>query len=317
MRKILLFLLYGAILVQVCQSQLDATLVQVNGKWTDEKYAPIYSLKEHFDLGYRFVQENNWAEGLYNFTVITTHFPESEYYRDSLFFSGICYYFLNDYQLSNRQLSAYLNQNEALKYFDHVFLFKFYIAEAFRLGAKKHLFNWQPFPRLMPARKEALEIYDEVISAMPHQELGAKALFAKAELLKDQKKYKDSIDTLNILVKRFPRHEMAPSAYLLISEIYVDLSIADAQNPDLIALAKINLTHFKKDFPSDERCERAQRFILQMEETFASSLYETGRFYEKKKKLKASLIYYQEAVKRYPETESAEKCKERLLVLNS
>lgn len=317
MRKILATLFFILICHQVNQNQLHATLVQVNGKWTNEKYAPVYSIKDHFEIGYALTQEKKWDEALANFIIITKHFPNSEYYADSLFYSGVCYYFLADYQLSNRQFTAYLSQKEKLKYFDNVFIFKFHIAEAFRNGARKHFLDFEAFPRLFHAYEEALELYDEVISSMPHQELGTQALYAKADLLRSQRKYKDSIDVLNILVKRFPKHEMAPVAYLLISQIYLDVCLKDAQNPDLIALANINLTHFRKDFPSDERYSRAEQNIFEMEEIFAASLYETGRFYEKKKKTKASSIYYQEAVKRYPETESAEKCKERLIVLNS
>lgn len=289
-----------------------ATLVKVNGKLSEGKFAPIYSLDKHFELGCELMEKEKWDEALINFLVISTHFPEDQNYSSALFFSGVCYYFLKDYQLCDRQMTSYLNQKNEHPYFEKVFLYKYHVAEAFRLGATKHLFDFERFPKLFKAYDDALRIYDEVISSLPHQELGAKALFGKAQLLRLQKNYKESIDALTLLIKRFPKNAETPDSYLLISDIYVEESLNDAQNPDLLALAKVNLNHFKKDFPGDERVALVESHISSMEEIFASSLYDTGRFYERKKKPKASLIYYEEAIKKYPHTASAEKCKQRL-----
>jgi TolA-binding protein len=312
-------LIFFALLAVSLFSQKEglASVRQINGKWTDDKYAPTFTVEQHFELGYALTQQKKWADSLNNFLIITHHFPEAACYADSLFFAGVCYYFLGDYQLSNTHFSRYLNEKVELKYFENVFQFKYYIAEAFRMGAKKHIFNAPSFPKMLSGKEQALEIYDEVISSLPHQELGAKALFGKAQLLRNQRKYKESIETLQSLIKRFPKNSKAPESYLEISGIYLEESIQDAQNPDLISLANLSLSHFKKDFPGDERISLGEKNIVCMEEAFAASLYETGRFYEKKKKPKASLIYYEEALKKYPQSESAQKCQERVLALKT
>jgi outer membrane assembly lipoprotein YfiO len=309
----LAFIVYFA----MASCNIYGSIIQVNGKYTDDKHAPIFSLEKHFEIGSKLVEENKWKEALSNFLVITLHFPESLLSADSLFFSGICYYYLDDHQMANRQLSLYLNQKSQLKYFDKVFLYKYHIAEAFRLGAKKHLFNFQQFPKILSGKAEAIEIYDEVISSLPYQELGALSLYGKAELLRTQRKYRESIESLTTLIKRFPKHPKTPEAYFFISEIYVDESLTDTQNPDLLALAKVNLNHFKRDFPGETVLKKVEKNLARMEEIFAKSLYETGRFYEKKKKHKASFIYYEEAVKHYPDTASAEKSRERLDLLKN
>jgi outer membrane protein assembly factor BamD (BamD/ComL family) len=313
-KKNLFFSTLSALLVLSLYA--DGSIIKINGRYSDDKHAPLYTPKEHFESGHKLVVEKKWEEALANFLVITTHFPEVEVYPDALFFSGVCYYFMEDYQLANRQLSRYLEQKSKLKYFDKVFLYKYHIAEAFRMGAKKHLFNVEMLPRLAFAAQEAMDLYDEVISSLPHQELGAKALYGKAEVLLFQKEYKESIETLSTLIKRFPKDNLAPTSYLLISHIYLEESKKDAQNPDLLALAKINLKNFRRDFPGDEKISEVEGDISSMEEVLATSLFETGRFYEKKKKLKASKIYYEEALKRYPETASAEKCKGRLQAIS-
>jgi tetratricopeptide (TPR) repeat protein len=59
-------------------------------------------------------------------------------------------------------------------------------------------------PKWIPALEDALSIYDEVIMALPHHELGAKALYGKARLLFKDEDYKASIETYQALIRRFP-----------------------------------------------------------------------------------------------------------------
>ena len=42
-----------------------------------------------------------------------------------------------------------------------------------------------------------------------------------------------------------------------------------------------------------------------MKEIFAQNLFDTGRFFEKTKKVPASIIYYNKVIAKYPETEAA------------
>lgn len=214
--------------------------------------------------------------------------------------------------ISNRTFNRYLESSGKLKHFEKVFEFKYYIANHYQEGYRKHLFGVSRLPRVISGKNEALEIYDEIVAALPTKDLAADALFAKADLLRTLKRSKESIDSLQMLVRRFPKSSLAADSYLRISKIYHDQSVLESQNPDLISLAKINLSKFSKSFPGDERITEANANLIAMQEIYAKSLYETGRFYERKKKVDASMIYYNDALSKYPTTPSAQKCQERL-----
>lgn len=294
---------------------LEGAIVQINGKWSDTRYAPTLPISEHFDLGCKYFAEEDWGEALKNFLIISLHFPNSPFYSDALFNSAVCYYQLSDYDLANKQFSKYLNLGGSLKNFEKVFEYKLEIAEAYAKGSKKRLFGVKQMPRIMPAKGDAITLYDEVVASLPGREIAAKALFGKAQLLRKRREYRESIESLQLLARRFPKHTLAADAYLMISEVYLEQSAIEAQNPDLLALAQINLNRFQKQFPGDERFAIGEKNLLNMKETFAKSLYDTGRFYEKKKKTHASRIYFNEAIKRYPETQAASRSQERLSIL--
>jgi outer membrane protein assembly factor BamD (BamD/ComL family) len=287
----------------------------VSGKWSPDRYVPLYSVQEHYDRGYQELYKNNWDEALVNFMVITYHYQESPFYHDAIFYSGICYYFKADFDLANKQFDRYLALGSKLKHFEKVFEFKLEIANCYAKGNKKHLFGFERLPKWAPAKGNALSLFDEIIAALPGKDIAAQALYNKADLLKIRRQYHESIEALQTLSRRFPKHPLAAESYLRISEIYLDQSHLESQNPDLIALAQVNIQRFVKSFPSDEHVEQAKKNLYAMQEVYAQSLYDTGRFYERKKKPNASSIYYEDTIRKYPATKAAAKSEERLAKL--
>ncbi len=289
-----------------------AGFIQVDGRWVDEKYIPDASVQEHYDRGYQALYQNDWEEALLNFMVVTENFPESPFYGDSIFYSGICHYFKADLDVANRLFDTYLSSSGKLKHFEKVFEFKYQIADYYRQGMKKHLFGISQLPRWASGKGDSLLLLDEIIAALPGKELAAQALYAKSEILQKRREYRECIECLQALVRGFPKHTLAAESYVKISEIYHEKSVLESQNPDLISLAKVNITKFGKSFPGDNRVESAEDNLLAMQEVYAGSLYDSGRFYERKKKPHASEIYYQDAIQKYPDTRAAQKCQERL-----
>lgn len=284
----------------------------VGGKWSPEPFVPTLSVQDHYDKGLQALNRDNYEEAFSNFLIICYHFQESPFYPDALFYSGLCYFSKGELDLANKQFNEYLSLTGKLKHFERVFDLKFEIAESYRHGKKKHLFGNIRFPKWVPARGDSLSLYEEIIATLPGQDIAAKALFSKSKLLCKRRGYKEAIDSLKVLQRLYPKHELAAESYVKISKIFIKQSILESQNPDLIALAQLNLSRYCKAFPTDERLEIVEKNILSMKEIYATSLYETGRFYERKKKPAACVIYYQDALARYPETAAAEKSIKRL-----
>ena len=287
----------------------------VSGKWSPERFVPTMSMQEHYDQGDQQLHANQWGDALTHFMIVLYHFPESPFASDALFYTGVCYFQLGEIDLSNKQFNKYLALGGKLKHFEKVFEYKLEIAGAYAEGKKKHMFGMHKLPKWAPAKSDAVALFDEIIAALPAQDLAAVALYRKAELLRVRREYRESIESLQTLARRFPKHTLSAESYLRISEIYLEQSRRESQNPDLIALAQVNIQRFGKSFPSDERVAQAHQTLVAMQEVYAQSLFDTGRFYERKKKPHASAIYYQDAIHRYPETKAAAKSGERLTKL--
>lgn len=280
-------------------------------------HADELSVQELYDVGCQKMHENNWDQALAHFSSISLYFQQTPFYADALFYSAVCTYHKSELGLANKQFDLYLNTGGKLQHFEKVFDYKLAIADQYAQGIKKRLFGVKRLPRWVSAKGDALALYEEITAALPGKEIAALALYNKAGLELVKKNYTDCLADLQLLCRKFPNHSLAAESYLLISKIYLDQSRHESQNPDLAALAQINIQRFSKNFPSDERVEVAKKNLLEMQEIYAQSLYDVGRFYERTKKPNASMIYYADALHKYPETQAALHCQERLAQLKN
>ena len=300
------------LVVLLLSSTLFAAYTQIDGVWYREMYAPQKSAGEHFDDGQRLLKEKKYDEAARNFLIVIQHYPDTIFFADALFQTASCYMLLGHFDIADEYLAAYLNQKGTLKYFEKAFEYKFIIAERFRAGMRRHPYGIAAIPRIAPGKSYAIQLYDEISATLPSKEIAAKALYSKALLLWKMKERKESIEVFQMITRRFPKNQLAADSFVRISELFLDNVKLDAQNPDFLSHAQINLQNFEKAFPSEARLAAVEENLQAMRELYASALFETGRFYQRKHKDQAAAIYYRDTIARYPTTLAAAESKLKL-----
>lgn len=306
-----LILLLACIILPVSAS-LEAAYVLRNGKLIDVKDLATLPVEDHYNLGVAALTKEDWNEAIHQFRIVTINFPATSWGKEAYYFLGVAYFQADDKDMANQNLSSYLQENAHPTYFEETFQYKLAIADAFKKGAKRHLFGYEKLPAWMPDKDLALSIYDEIIASLPNNDIAAKALLSKGDLLRRREEFRPSIDAYNQVIRKFPKSEFAATAYSLISRVYLQQAQIDVHNPDILPLAQINIKKFAQDFPRDEKIQKAEDMLHEMKEIFANALYDTGQFYERKKQPKASVLYYHTATIQFPDTKVAKSCKERL-----
>ncbi len=272
----------------------------------------ISSVQEFYSyITYAF-QNQKWEEVKENCDVLLGYYCSTPFAKDACYYQGVAYYYLEDYETANEKLSDYLKDTNIPKFLQEAMYYKYLIAEAFRNGGKKHLLPWQWAPKWLSAREDAAAIYEEIISTMPYHDLGAKALFGKAKIQAYFDDFRPAVETLQLLIRRFPTHELAIESFIEINQIYLTQCQVKSLDPSLLDLAEINLRKFHEAFPGEERWEEAKRALYEMEEVFAGGLLETGEFYRRTKKKKAAEIYFSKVISKFPESKAAESAKRYL-----
>ncbi len=275
----------------------------------------VASIQETFNAAVEAYENKNWTELLKLTEDLTKNYSKTPFGQEAHFFLAVSYYNLKQYEPSNRQFTVYLKSQATPKHFEEAIEYKFAIAEQFKAGERKHLMGMENLPKWISAREDAIAIYDEVITALPHHDMGARALLGKAILLFKEEEFKPSIETYQTLIRRFPKHPLAVESFIGIGEVYFTQAKKEYTDPDFLDLAEINIRKFKASFPLHEKIAEAEQKLCQMKELYAKNLYDTAQFYERTNKAKASLIYYSQLIAKYPNTKLAELSKERLEVL--
>jgi outer membrane protein assembly factor BamD (BamD/ComL family) len=295
----------------------ESAYIFKNGKLIKGEEVATLSVQEHYSAAAEALEKGEWDELLRHARIVIRNFPGTPFADEAYYYMGVGYFRTEEFELSSRFLTKYLKQNSAPKFFEEAIRYKFDIAQNYRTGARKHLFGFESMPKWLPARDEAIAIYDEVITALPHHELAAQSLFGKAQLLLQEEEYKGSIDTYQTLIRRFSRHPLAADAYVGIAEVYLAQAQQDYPNPDFLDLAEINLRKFSQEFPGVDKLAVCEGLLSKMKEVYASDLYDTARFYERTKKLQAASIYYTRILAKYPQTRVALLASKRLSKLPS
>ena len=310
--RLIKFLSFAFVSLAALPAALPAAYTVKGGKLISEKEASTLSVQEHYSAALEAYEQKNWRDLIDQSAIVIKNFPATPFAHEARYYLGVGYFNINEHQLANREFSTYLKKQTTPKYFEEAIKYKFSIAEKFKKGAKKHLMGWRSLPKWVPANEEAIAIYDEVIAALPHHDLGAQALYGKGQLLLREDDFQSSLDAFQTLLRRFPNHPLAPEAYCSIVEVYLSQCQSEYPDPDYLDLAQINVRKFGQDFPLDERLDEAKAKLLEMKEVYATSLYDTGLFFERTKKPQASIIYYSKAVAKYTGTKAAARSKQRL-----
>ncbi len=285
------------------------------GKLVDRDMLPSLPPEGHYQSMVSANEKQEWKELVRHSTILNKYFRYTPFSQEALFFLGVGYFKMENYEFANNKFSTYLKQQVTPKHFEEAIQYKFTIAEKFREGGKKHLFGLESMPQWLPAKEEAIAIYEEVITALPHHDLAARSYFGKAQLLLENEDYRSSIETYQMLIRRFPKHPLAVESYIGIENVYLVQSEQEFPDPDFLDLAEINLRKFKDNFPSEERYAVAEANFSRMRERYAQDLFETAQFYQKRNKNKAAVIYYKKILGKYPETFVAKESQKRLEVL--
>lgn len=273
-------------------------------------------VQDHYQVVTKAMQEKEWNVLINNGKIILKKFSLSPYASEIKYFLGISHFEKGELEKANNYFSTYLEDEMTPKYFEEAIEYKFQIAKKYEEGARMHLFGWKRLPKWIPAKEEAIELFDEVITTLPRSEIAAESLYRKASLLFALDQFKESTDTYQILIRRFPKHHLAIESYLNIGAIYVKKCKKEFPDPTFLDLAQINYRKFRNHFPGEERISVAEKQLVEIEDELALELFEIGEFYERTKKAKAACIYYKNITDKFPNAKVAKTSRKKLEKLN-
>ncbi|MCH9621231.1 MAG: Outer membrane protein assembly factor BamD [Chlamydiia bacterium] len=263
------------------------------------------SEEEQFsDLKTEF-HNKEWSKVVSHSQEMIKKYPESVFSKEINFFRAVAYYHIDDPDLANQYLTAFLEMGGSTRYFEDALKYKYFIAEKFENGYYGHLFGVSALPRFESMWESAYQLYDEVIVSIPRSDLAAKALFRKSAMYLLDEQFEESIESLNNLIRRFPRNPLAQEAYVNIAKVYRKQIKVLYLDPRCYELALLNKKRFDMEYPSSPLKIEMEEVVADIVDYFAEDIYKSAIYFDKRNNSESSIMYLRSLVQKYPTSKYA------------
>ncbi|MEO6847605.1 MAG: outer membrane protein assembly factor BamD [Chthoniobacterales bacterium] len=162
------------------------------------------------------------------------------------------------------------------------------------------------------------KMYQTILSNAPYSKQAPIAQFNLGITFEREGKTDEAIKAYQTVIDKYPSSDIADDAMYQIGYVYQRLGMT-GRSQDLSALVMAQQTYedFLAEYPNSEKAAQARENLKNMGLKSASDLTNIAKFYEHSKDYKAAVIYYNDTIRRQPDTKNAEVARTRIQELRS
>lgn len=164
----------------------------------------------------------------------------------------------------------------------------------------------------------AQEMYRAILASAPFSKYAPVAQFNLGLASEKDNKPFEAIAAYQGVMDTYPNSDVVDDAMYQIGYVYMRIGFAE-QSQDLSAIisAKNTFEDFLIEFPNSEKAPQARENLTQIANKESGDIFRIAKFYEFSRDLKAAVIYYNDVIRRQPDTEDAKIAKMRIEELRS
>jgi outer membrane protein assembly factor BamD len=215
---------------------------------------------------------------------------------------------LGDYNKAFDAYGVYLSKYPKGEQFDAAVEAQFRIAKMFLEGQRKKILGVPTFSSM----RRAQEMFESIVKNAPYSQYAPLSQFNIGIALERQGEYAAAIDAYDTALTRYPNDPIAADAQYQIA--YAQLQLARRGKNDQTAAAKARdaFEDFIARFPESEKVPQARENVKTLSGRETSDALDIGRFYEKQRKYKAAVVYYNDVIKQQPDSAESAVAKARI-----
>lgn len=174
---------------------------------------------------------------------------------------------------------------------------------------------WGKIP-LFPSMDKTADMYEQLIDNAPFSEVAPEAQMKIAEAREKQKDYKKAVRALETAGNRYYDNDEVAAESLFKAGLAYQKQAKEAEYDQGAADEAIaKFTDFIAVYPDHEKVDEAKQIIESLKTEQARGAYKIARYYEKKKKWRGALVYYNEVLINDPNSSYADDAKKRIETL--
>ncbi len=178
------------------------------------------------------------------------------------------------------------------------------------LGGKPQKFFGVPIGN---SAERAQEMYTAIVGNAPYSKFAPVAQFNLGLAYEKQSLPFEAIKAYQVLLDSYPNSDIGDDALYQIGFVYMRVGFGSgSQDMSALVAAKNTFDDFLIEYPDSEKAPQARENLLQLDGKQSTDILRIAEFYEFSKDLKGAVIYYNEVIRRAPNTEDANFAKARI-----
>ena len=241
--------------------------------------------------------------------------PLSDYAPQAQYLVARCYEAKHKEETAFKEYQKTIEKYPKLASYPEVIDHQDKIADLFLAGKWFKLWGFIP---LFPSMEKTSEMYSKIVKNGPYSEIAPQAQLKIGTAREKQKNYPMAVKAYETAADRYhDRPQIAAEALYRAGLAYNKQAQTAEYDQHAAAQAIATFTDFMTLYPNDARVPEAQKLIASLRTEQSKGSYNTARFYEKRKKWKGALVYYNEAILKDPNSEYANIARGRIESLKS
>lgn len=281
-----------------------------DGRWVNPKTAVKPSPEEQFNYAKDFYEQQKYNEAKREFRKILRDYPKSAEAGESQFYLGLIEEKLDNLYQAYLEFQKVIDKYPFSERIQEIIEHEYNIAEEFMSGVKRKLWGVT-----FPVENPAIEILNKVIENSYYGPLAPKAQYKLGLVLKGLMRYYEAEEAFGKVISNYPESEWVEPAKYQIALCRQAVSRGPDYDQGAAQEAKEKFEAFIVENPDAELSKKAQDNINKLREKEAESNYSIARFYEKQKDYDSAKIYYNDVIKKYPDSSWAAQALERLEIM--
>jgi outer membrane protein assembly factor BamD len=238
--------------------------------------------------------------------------PLSDYSAQAQYLVGRCYEVRGQDEKAFKEFQALIQKYPQAVNYDEVLTRQYEIANRFLEGQWFKLWDIVPF---FPSMEKTAGLFETVVTNGPYSQIAPQAQMKIGEAREKQGNYPAAVKAYERAADRYNDRPIASDALFSAAQAYTKQAQTAEYDQSTAGLAIATFTDFLTLYPNDSRRDVAEKVITQLRTEQARGNFETARYYEKNRKWRGALVYYNEVLIRDPSSPYADSARERIEAL--
>ncbi len=243
--------------------------------------------QEQFDLAQRYEEDHDFARAGASYRLLVRRFPRADIAATAQFNSGRMYQHQGKLDAAFNEYQGLVEKYPRSNEFEPALEAEYNIAKAYLDGKRVDIYG---VPTL-PSMPKAQEMFRKIVTNAPFSKIAPLAQYGIGQALEKQGSIVSAVNAYQQVVDRYPNNDVAADAMYQIGYVYFQASRETGYDQTAAVRAQEAFEDFLVRYPNSSK---------------------VAQFYDKQKNYKAAYVYYNEVLQQQPDSQEAQRAKERM-----